>query len=174
LWNNSTQISATSINISHLTRDNDDIDIFLALLTQTETIIIQDQNVSANYQKWTISGTPTNTNPGTSTSYWTYPVTLVSSGGTGTTNFANGHDIFLALVSGVQGPTGPQGDSGTSGFSGTSGVSGFSGGTGSNGTSGFSGVSGFSGTIGVSGTSGFSGGAGITTGKAIAMAIVFG
>jgi hypothetical protein len=40
LWDNATQISATSINVSHLTDDNIDVDIFLALLQQTETITI--------------------------------------------------------------------------------------------------------------------------------------
>jgi hypothetical protein len=112
LWNNAAQISATSINVSHLTDDNTDVDIFLALLQQTEAITIQDQTSSANYQKWTISGTPTNTNPGAANSYWTYPVTLISSGGTGTTGFANTQALFLALVNGVTGPTGAQGPTG--------------------------------------------------------------
>jgi hypothetical protein len=148
LWDNSTQISATSINISHLTRDNDDIDIFLALLVQTETIVIQDQNVSANFQKWTISGTPTHIDPGTSTSYWTYPVTLISSGGTGTTNFANGHDIFLALVNGVVGPTGPIGPTGATGGTGPTGPTGATGDTGPTGATGDTGPTGVTGASG--------------------------
>jgi len=119
LWNNATQTSATSINVSHLTDDNVDIDIFLALISQTEAITIQDQNSSANYQKWTISGTPTNTNPGAANSYWTYPVTLISSGGTGTTGFANNHPLFLALVNGVVGATGPTGPTGPTGAAST-------------------------------------------------------
>jgi hypothetical protein len=119
LWDNATQTSATSINVSHLTDDNVDIDIFLALISQTEAITIQDQNSSANYQKWTISGTPTNTNPGAANSYWTYPVTLISSGGTGTTGFANNHPLFLALVNGVVGATGPTGPTGPTGAAST-------------------------------------------------------
>jgi hypothetical protein len=202
LWNNATQISATSINVSHLTNSGEDIDIFLALLTQTETIIIQDQNVSANFQKWTISGTPTNTNPGTSTSYWTYPVTLISSGGTGTTNFANNHNIFLALVNGVVGPTGPIGPTGATGGTGPTGATGATGATGDTGLTGATGATGSTGSTGPTGDTGPTGstgptgdtgptgvtgasgtgptgptgptGAGATKGQAIAFAIIFG
>ena len=49
LWNNATQISATSINISHLTDDNLDIDIFLALLQINQNLVLQDRNASANF-----------------------------------------------------------------------------------------------------------------------------
>jgi hypothetical protein len=91
-------------------------------------------------------------------------------------------------TSGYSGGTGSNGTSGYSGYSGlgVSGYSGYSGGTGSNGTSGYSGISGYSGSgisgysgSGISGysgsgISGYSGYAGLTTGKAIAMSIVFG
>ena len=132
LWNNTTQINATQINISHLTNNGIDIDIFLALLQDLQQITIQDQNSSSNYQIWDINGTPTQVTG--ANIYWQVPVTLISSAGTGTTNFANNHDIFLAIVS----------QSGTSGVNGTSG------------TSGSNGVSGSSGTSGVNGTSGTS------------------
>ena len=39
--------------------DNVDIDVFLALITIGDSIVIQDENNSNNYQKWTVSGTPT-------------------------------------------------------------------------------------------------------------------
>jgi len=112
LWNNATQTSATQINVSHLTDNNIDIDIFLSLLSVGEQIIIQSQTSSSSYQKWNISGTPTNVNPGAANSYWTYPVTLAGSGGAGTTGFANGAALFLALVNGTTGPTGPTGPTG--------------------------------------------------------------
>jgi hypothetical protein len=97
LYNNATQISATALLLAHLTSDGFDIDLFLAFIASGNTIIIQDANVSGNFQKWTVSGSPTNTNPNTSTSYWTVPVTLVSSGGTGTTGFANNHQLLVVL-----------------------------------------------------------------------------
>ena len=118
LWNDATQIDATQINISHLTDDGTDIDIFLSLLEATETILIQDASASVNYQKFTITAAPTNLNAGLANSYWTVPVIIDSSGGTGTTNFANGHPLFLAIVNGIQGATGPQGYQGATGATG--------------------------------------------------------
>ena len=99
-WDNATQISATSINISHLTNSNaqTDIDIYLAYLRPYQIILIQDQNASSNYQKWQINATTTNNNSGTDSSYWLVPVTLLASNGTGTTNFANNHDLFLGII----------------------------------------------------------------------------
>ena len=119
LWNTSAQASATQINVSHLTDDNVDIDIFLALLSVSEQIIIQSQSNSADYQTWTISGAPTHYNIGLSNAYWTYPVTLTASGGTGTTNFSSGQTLFLALVNGISGPTGAQGPTGPTGAAST-------------------------------------------------------
>jgi hypothetical protein len=43
-----------------------------------------------------------NENAGLSNSYWRYPVTFESSGGTGTTNFANNHDIFIMIFKTAQ------------------------------------------------------------------------
>ena len=65
------------------------------------------------------------------------------------------------------------GVSGISGFSGFSGISGFSGAQGTSGISGYSG-SGISGYSGTSGYSGYSGSGGVSTGKSIAMALIFG
>lgn len=101
LWDNATQISATNLLFSHLTDDDLDIDIFLSFLAAGQDIILQDADASANVQKWTISGAPTNTNPGMPTSYWTIPVTFVSSGGTGTTGFANNHQIVAVIFAGT-------------------------------------------------------------------------
>lgn len=106
LWNNATQTSATSLIFAHLTTDGLDIDVLLATLQVGMTLIVQDANDSANFQKWTINGSPTNTNPGTATSYWTVPVTPGSSpasGGTGTTGFANNHQLVVFVVRSVSG-----------------------------------------------------------------------
>jgi collagen type VII alpha len=134
IWNNTTQISSTSISIDHLDQNNQDIDVILGLVQINQQLIIQDRNDSANYQIWKVNGTPT-TVPN---NYWTYPVTLVSSAGTGTTNFADAHELIILL--GVQVST--SGTSGVDGTSGSSGSSGTSGTTGSSGTSGLNGISG--------------------------------
>ena len=162
LWNTATQSNATQININHLTNDGSDIDIFLALLQPTQKFTIQDQNVSGNYQSWLITGATTNINPNTANSYWTVPVSLISSGGTGTTDFADNHPLFLAITAGVSGTSGYSGYSGFSGISGWSGISGASGISGWSGYSGASGISGENGASGFSGTSGFSGYSGIS------------
>ena len=120
LWNNVTQTASTQINIHHLTdnltnNEYTDIDVFLATIAPGQKLIIQDQQISGDYQIWNVTGATTNINPNTSTSYWTVPVSISSSAGVGSTNFANNENIFIA----IQG--------GTSGISGLSGVSGISG-----------------------------------------------
>ena len=151
LWNNATQVSATSINISHLTDDGTDIDIFLSLLETTEHFVLQDRNSSSNFQNWSITGTPVNINAGLSNSYWAVPVAISSSGGSGATNFSNNHSLFLAIVSGVSGPQGPQGvqgSAGSQGSQGTQGTQGFQGAQGSQGIQGTQGNQGYQGAQG--------------------------
>ena len=99
-WDSTAQITSTSINISHLTNSNanTDIDLYLAYLRPYQVIILQDQSVSSNYQKWMINATTTNYNASTDSSYWYVPVTLIASNGTGTTNFSNNHDLFLGII----------------------------------------------------------------------------
>ena len=127
LWNNATQISSTTISINHLTANPvQDIDIFLGLLQTGQTLTVQDRNDSTNYQTWIINGTPVET---VANEYWTVPVALQGSGGSGTTNFSNNHNIFIAIFA-------PSGSSGTSGSSGQNGSSGSSGQNGSSGSSG--------------------------------------
>ena len=123
IWNNGSQVGSTTISISHLNKEGIDIDIYLSLLDTTETLTLQDSASSSNYQKWQITGFPTNVNPGSPTSYWQIPVTLISSQGTGTTNFPNDGNILLALVNGIQGATGPQGATGV-GITGATGATG--------------------------------------------------
>ena len=133
LWNNATQTGATAIHINHLTQNNLDIDIFLALIRQGSNLTIQHQTNSADYQTWDVIGTPTLVSG--ANNYWIIPVSLINS----TISFGNNDDIFVAISA----------DSGTSGSSGTSGA---------NGSSGSSGTSGISGSAGTSGTSPAGGG----------------
>ena len=167
MWNNATQISATSINVNHRTVENTDIDIFLAQIKVGERFTIQDLTASANYQIWEVTATSTNTNPGTANSYWIYPVTLISSAGTGTTNFADNHSVFLAITSGIQGATGPTGPTGASGVAGSSGPTGPAGATGvagvagTNGATGATGIAGPTGPLGTTGATGPQGATGV-------------
>jgi collagen type VII alpha len=158
IWNSSTQNSATQLNVSHLTADNVDIDVFLSLLTVTETILIQDSSDSNNYQEWTITGTPSTV----TNSYWMYPVTLTASGGTGTTNFSSAQSIVLALVNGVTGATGATGIQGDVGATGSTGPQGEVGATGSTGPQGDVGATGSTGPIGSTGSTGPIGSTGAT------------
>ena len=146
IWNNATQSGATQINVSHLDRNNDDVDVFLALIPSGSTIIIQDANDSNNFQKW-IVGTGVEAAPN---SYWTFPITFVSGGH----QFTGGENILFIIA---QLPSGTSGTSGTSGVAGSSGTSGTSGDSGSSGTSGVDGSSGTSGTSGTSGVVDYTG-----------------
>jgi hypothetical protein len=182
IWNNATQISATQININHINADGVDIDIFLALIKTSDIIFVQDKNNSGNYQKWTVSATPT-----MQVDYIEIPVTLSTSAGTGTTNFANNHPIIVAIIStgivgptgatgpiGATGATGPQGVTGDAGATGATGPTGPIGATGATGPSGIDGVTGPTGPTGPSGTAGAAGATGATgpTGAAGAAAAV--
>jgi hypothetical protein len=100
IWNNATQISATQLNVSHLTDTPvEDIDLFLSAITSGNKLVVQDRNNSLNYQSWTVSGTPTQVG----STYWTIPVSLIESQGTGTTGFANNHNLLFAIISGGTG-----------------------------------------------------------------------
>jgi hypothetical protein len=124
LWNNSTQISATQVNISHLDGSYVDVDIFLAQINDQDTLIIQDQDNSDNYQKFIVNGSTTII----ANSYSIVPVNFATSSGVGTTNFSNGQHLALFIFSsglaGPQGTTGPQGFSGPQGYQGWTGPSG--------------------------------------------------
>ena len=117
-WSNfGTQSSSTYIRVSHLDKNGTDIDVFLNLIQEGNRLIIQDKNVSANYQTWLVSGTPT---PNTGSGYVVFPITFIGSGGT--SNFANNHNIILAVISSVPtGSTGPTGDTGDTGPTGPTG-----------------------------------------------------
>ena len=166
-WSNVTQISATAITFSHLTSEGTDVDVFLEVMSAGDVLILQDESNSNNYQKWTVSGTPTIV-PNSSV---TYPVTLVTSAGTGTTGFANNHQLIAVLQSvGAQGPTGPQGATGPTGADSTvagptgpqgnvgpTGPQGDIGPTGSQGNAGPTGPTGAQGVVGATGPTGSQG-----------------
>lgn len=90
-YNNATQTSATILTVSDTTENGIDVEIFLSLLATGTPLVIQDKDDYTNYQIWEISATPT-----ANANYFSIPVTLTSSGGTGTTGFANNHQVFLA------------------------------------------------------------------------------
>lgn len=91
-YNNATQVSSTNLYVSETTDDGIDISALLSLLIVGDKILVQDRDNSANYQIWNISASITD-----SGTYRTVPVTLDASGGTGTTNFANNHNLFIAV-----------------------------------------------------------------------------
>lgn len=145
-WNNATQTLSTQLFVSMLTADNVDIDIFLALINAGDNLIIQDQNLSNNYQKWEVSGAPVN-----NSGYWTFPVTLVTS----TYSFSNNDAIILAVsLVGEQGPQGPAGPAGDTGPQGPQGIQGEVGPTGPKGDTGDAGPTGAQGPQGIQGVAG--------------------
>jgi hypothetical protein len=95
IWNNATQTSATSIIVSHLTDDDTDIELFLSFFVLNQKIFIQNRDDSSQNQVWQITGTPTVTGANTSTAYYTFPVTLVSSAGAA---FTNNHSLLFGQI----------------------------------------------------------------------------
>ena len=146
LWNNATQINSTQINVSHIDRDGYDIDILLLLLTTGDNFFIQDADNALNYQKWVLSGPVVD-----QATYVQIPVTLVASGGTGTTNFGNNEDVlFISAKSGQAGATGASGVAGPTGATGVQGATG-AGETGATGVQGATGAIGATGAVGATG-----------------------
>jgi hypothetical protein len=123
VWNDGTQINSTILYVSHLTRDGIDIDVFLALINNGDNLIIQDENDSNSFQRWSVNGTPTII----PNNYVSIPVTYVN-GGYSFTN--NQNIIFVPLTIGIQGPIGPTGSTGPIGPTGSQGPIGLTGATG--------------------------------------------
>jgi hypothetical protein len=158
-WNNTTQTSATQITLSHLEQGNIDIDIFLSFIKTGDSFVLQDQNNSTDYQKWEVSATPTIV----PNSYVTLPVTLVTSSGAGTTNFADNINLLVVIQSaGLIGPTGPQGVTGPTGSTGANGPTGSVGAAGPTGAQGIQGNVGPTGPQGIQGIQGIQGNVGPT------------
>lgn len=146
-WNNSSQLSSTILYVSHLTRGNVDVEVFLSIVPVGSTILIQDENDSSQYQKWLVTSTPTVV----TNSYVQYPVSYLGGGYI----FSHNHDVILALQTvgpiGPQGPTGPQGIQGPTGATGPQGPQGIQGPTGETGSQGIQGPTGATGATGPNG-----------------------
>lgn len=147
IYNNASQTSATQISLAKIDGDNYDISLLLLQLKTNDTIILQDATNSANFQRWTISSTPVD-----NTGYFEVPVTLSTSGGTGTTGFSNNLEVLLITIS--PGPIGPTGATGV----GTTGATGATG-VGETGATGVTGETGATGPVGATGPGGGGGGA---------------
>lgn len=94
-YDTSTQTAASHLYLSHIDNNNNDIDLYLANLRPNDTIIVQDQDVSTNYQMFRITATPTGSHVLT---YYDVPVTLTGSNGIGTTGFANNHVVTVSTI----------------------------------------------------------------------------
>ena len=92
-YNNTVQDDATEIYISHLTRDNIDIDVFFSQITPVTEVYIQDQNDSVNFIQYNVLATPSIP----PNSYVTISVSKRSSGGTGQNQFPNGHNLLISF-----------------------------------------------------------------------------
>ena len=98
IWDNAAQTTSANVLIAEKTNGGVN-NQYLALLYVGQEFLIKDAANENNYQKWTVSGAPTNVNPGSATSYWNVPVTIAYDAGTGTTNFANG--LLMDLQTGA-------------------------------------------------------------------------
>jgi disulfide oxidoreductase YuzD len=92
-YSNATQISSANLYVSAITNEGMDVEVLISLLNVGTVLLIQDENDAANYQKWQISSTPTFQSISDS---YTIPVTLLTSAGTGTSNFPNNHEVFFS------------------------------------------------------------------------------
>jgi hypothetical protein len=149
-WNNATQINSTVVNVSHVTATSEDIDLFLSLISLGNQFVIQDKANSNSFQRWQVSGTPVNV----PNSYIEFPVTLVNSGGNGSSNFANNTQLIFAITQ--------QGLSGATGLGGATGATGIAGATGLGGATGATGIAGATGATGLGGATGPQGDVGAT------------
>ena len=91
-YNNATQTLSTIIYISHLTRDNIDIEVYFKQISSLVEIYIQDQNLSEAFMQFNVTGTPTIT----VNNKVAIPV-LISSAGVGITGFPNSHNVLLSF-----------------------------------------------------------------------------
>jgi hypothetical protein len=144
IWNNATQASATSISVSELDQNGDNLDRFLSNVGVGSVITLQDKDVHTNYQEWTITSKTDNT------TYWTYGVTL----NTSTYSFPNNHQMLFILTAA---PIGPQGAQGAQGIEGAQGLQGIKGDTGAEGAQGAQGIKGDNGAEGAQGAQGLQG-----------------
>ena len=92
-YNHPDQSLATIVYISHITRDNIDIEIFFQNVSTLNLLYLQDQNNSNNYIKYDITGNATII----TNSYISIPVSAIESSGTGSSSFGTSHNILLSI-----------------------------------------------------------------------------
>ena len=103
-WNNATQTGSTIVYLSHITQDSNDIEVILGGTGIGSTLIIQDRNVSENYQRFTVTGITVSVG-----AYVAFGVTYLNGG----YSFNGGHDVIVIVQS--AGIAGSSGSSGTAG-----------------------------------------------------------
>ena len=87
--------TATVVYISHVTRDNIDVEVFWKFVNKLTELYLQDQTLSNNYIQYNITAAPTIT-VGNKIAI---PVVVVNSAGTGATSFGAGHNILVSFFS---------------------------------------------------------------------------
>jgi hypothetical protein len=153
-WDNATQTAATTLYVSHIDDLGNDVEVLLGLLLPNDILILQDQSVSGNYQKWVITSVTVVSN-----AYIAYGVTLDTS----TYIFPDNHQMLLIVANvGSTGPTGPTGATGPTGETGPTGAVGATGPTGPQGIQGDTGPTGAVGATGPTGETGPTGTVGAT------------
>ena len=85
--------NVTQLYISHITSDGIDIDLFLAQRTTVSGVYLQDRNNSNNNVRFNVTAPITNT----PNSYVTVPVVYASAQGNGSTDFGDGHPLFMSI-----------------------------------------------------------------------------
>jgi hypothetical protein len=146
LWNNAIQTSSTSLYVSHLDGNNNDVDVLLGYISTNDIVIIQDKLNSNNYQSWEVQN-----NTVVSNQYITLTVSLITS----THSFSNNDSVlFIVHRKGPEGNTGPTGPIGLQGSQGIQGDTGPVGSPGSQGSQGDTGPTGLQGTQGIQGDTG--------------------
>lgn len=85
--------TATIVYISHITRDNIDVEVFWKFINTLTELYLQDQTLSTNYIQYNITAAPTIT-VGDKIAI---PVTVVNSAGTGATSFGVNHNILVSF-----------------------------------------------------------------------------
>ena len=92
-YNNANQSLVTLIYISHLTDDVIDIEVFYSNISSLNEVYLQDKSLSDNYIRYNITATPTIVVG----SHIAIPVSVMSSGGTGSTSFGVNRPILLSF-----------------------------------------------------------------------------
>lgn len=111
LWNNAIQLFATELNLSTYESDGTDIDVLLNLIAVNDILIIQDIADSNNYQEFVMTA-----NAISAVTYFTLPVSLLTS----TATFTNDQNLIIIIkTAGIIGPNGPTGAQGIQGPTGT-------------------------------------------------------